>query len=82
MQKWMKGVAAGAAVSGDAARLARAFNGMGRAPPGMGAWSGIAAQGAAKASAGDFDGGKAMCKACHVKYQASYHARLRDMAWP
>ena len=82
MQRWMKSVAAGAAVSGDAARIGRAFNGMGRAPPGMGAWSGIAAAGAAKAAAGDFDGAKAQCKVCHGKYQSSYHARLRDIPWP
>jgi hypothetical protein len=48
----------------------------------MGAWAGMCATGAAKANDGDFDGAKAMCKACHSKYQAAYHSRMRDMAWP
>ena len=82
MQKWMKSVAAGAAMSGDTARLARAFNAMSKAPPGMGAWGGMCATGAAKANDGDFDGAKAMCKACHAKYQSAYHSRMRDSAWP
>ncbi len=82
MQKWMKGVAGGAVASGDADRMARAFQGMSRAPSGMGGWSGIVATGIAKAQAGDFDGAKAQCKACHSKYQASYHATQRDQKWP
>jgi hypothetical protein len=82
MQKWMKGVAGGAVASGDADRMARAFQGMSRAPSGMGGWGGIVATGIAKAQAGDFDGAKAQCKACHSKYQASYHANQRDLKWP
>jgi hypothetical protein len=82
MQKWMKGVAGGAVASGDADRMARAFQGMSRAPSGMGGWSGIVATGIAKAQAGDFDGAKAQCKACHSKYQSSYHANQRDLKWP
>lgn len=82
MQKWMKGVAGGAVASGDTERLARAFNAMSKAPPGMGGWAAICAAGAAKAQAGDFDGAKAQCKVCHAKYQSRYHSSLRDLKWP
>ncbi len=82
MQRWMKSVAGSAVASGDNARLARAFQAMSKAPPGMGGWAGISAQGAALANAGDFDGAKAQCKVCHGKYQSSYRARMRDMPWP
>ncbi|MCC6648608.1 MAG: hypothetical protein IT374_23945 [Polyangiaceae bacterium] len=82
MQRWMKSVAGSAVASGDDARLARAFQGMGRAPPGMGGWSAISARGAALATAGDFDGAKAQCKVCHSKYQSAYRASMRDMPWP
>jgi hypothetical protein len=82
MQRWMKSVAGGAVASGDNERLARAFNAMSKAPPGFGAWAGICATGAAKAQAGDFDGAKAQCKVCHAKFQARYHASMRDLKWP
>lgn len=82
MQRWMKSVAGGAAMSGDANRLKSAFLAMSKAPPGMGGWASLCATGAAKAGEGDIDGAKAMCKACHGKYQAAYHANMRDMAWP
>jgi hypothetical protein len=82
MQRWMKSVAGGAVASGDTERLARAFNAMSKAPPGFGGWAAICATGAAKAQAGDFDGAKAQCKVCHSKYQARYHATIRDLKWP
>lgn len=82
MQKWMKSVAGSAVASGDNERLARAFNAMAKAPPGYGDWAGMCAVGAAKAQAGDFDGAKAMCKTCHVKYQSRYHSSIRDLKWP
>lgn len=82
MQRWMKSVAGGAIASGDNARLARAFQAMSKAPPGMGGWAAICAQGAALANAGDFDAAKAQCKVCHGKYQSAYKANMRDMAWP
>jgi hypothetical protein len=78
----MKSVAGGAVISGDAAKLARAFLGMSHAPPGMGAWGGIVATGASLAQGGDFDGAKAQCKVCHGKYQSAYRASMRDMPWP
>lgn len=68
--------------SGDNARLARAFQAMSKAPPGMGGWAAICAQGAALANAGDFDAAKAQCKVCHGKYQSAYKASMRDMPWP
>ncbi len=82
MQKWMKGVAGGAVASGDTDRLAKAFLGMSKAPPGFGGWTAITAAGAAKAQAGDFDGAKAQCKVCHTKFQSRYHATVRDLKWP
>ncbi|MCS6900583.1 MAG: hypothetical protein RMJ98_13250 [Myxococcales bacterium] len=82
MQKWMKSVAGGAVASGDTERLARAFLAMSKAPPGFSDWAAICAAGAAKAQAGDFDGAKAQCKVCHTKYQARYHATMRDLKWP
>ena len=82
MQRWMKGVAGGAVISGDAAKLTRAFQAMSKAPPGMGGWSSIAATGASIAQGGDFDGAKAQCKVCHARYQSAYRASMRDMPWP
>ncbi|RYE94550.1 MAG: hypothetical protein EOO75_01680 [Myxococcales bacterium] len=82
MQKWMKSVAGGAIASGNTERLARAFQGMAKAPPGFGGWAAFCATGAARAQAGDFDGAKAQCKACHTRFQVRYHATLRDLKWP
>lgn len=83
MQRWMKGVAGGAVASGDAAKIARAFETMGgRAPSGMKAWAAIAAAGAAKARADDIDGAKQECKRCHDANTRSYRASQRDAKWP
>lgn len=83
MQRWMKGVAGGAVASGEADKIARAFETMGgRAPAGMRNWAAISAAGAAKARADDIDGAKQECKKCHDQNMRSYRATMRDLKWP
>jgi hypothetical protein len=82
MQGWMKGVMASAVASGDAAKIAAGLNTIASKPvAGFGEWSGIAAAGAAKASAGDIDGAKEACKKCHALYQKKYKETMRDRPW-
>lgn len=83
MQRWMKGVAGGAVASGEADKIARAFETMGgRAPVGMRNWAAISAAGAAKARADDIDGAKQECKKCHDQNMRAYRASMRDLKWP
>ena len=82
MQGWMKGVMARAMASGDSDKIAKALNTIAAKPvAGYGQWTGIAAEGAAKAQAGDIDGAKASCKKCHALYQKKYIATMRDQPW-
>lgn len=82
MQGWMKGVMARAMASGDGDKIASALNRIASKPvSGYGSWSSIAAEGAAKAAAGDIDGAKASCKKCHGLYQKKYKATRRDQPW-
>lgn len=82
MQGWMKGVMARAMASGDGEKIAKALNTIAAKPvAGYGQWTGIAAEGASKAQAGDIDGAKASCKKCHALYQKKYIATLRDQPW-
>jgi len=82
LQGFMKSQMATAAASGDGAVLAKALDEVaGHAPPGLANWSTIAKGGAAKARAGDFDGAKASCKACHDQYKSRYKTEMRDRAW-
>lgn len=82
MQGWMKSVMGSAVASGDGERIAKALNTIASKPvPGMGNWSSIAAAGAAKAAAGDIDGAKQSCKACHSAYQNKYQTQMRDRPW-
>ncbi len=68
-----------AAASGDADDLAKAFDYVAtRGPASMGAWATIAKEGASRAKAGNVDGAKAACKACHDQYKARYKAEVRD----
>lgn len=79
MQGWMKKVMATASSSGDGAKLAEALNYVAaHAPPGYPKWTDLAKAGAAKAKAGDIDGAKESCKACHDTYKDSYKAAMRD----
>jgi len=82
MQGWMKGVMGSATSSGDGAKMASALSYIaGKPPPGMGSWSSIASDGAAKAKAGDIDGAKASCKKCHDLYKEKYKTTMRDAPW-
>ena len=82
MQGWMKGVMARAVASGDGAKIASALDTIAAKPvAGYDQWSGVAADGAAKARAGDIAGAKASCKKCHQLYQKKYKQTLRDQPW-
>jgi hypothetical protein len=82
MQGWMKSVMGSAASSGDGEKLAKALAYVaGKPPPGMGNWTAIANEGAAKAKAGDIDGAKASCKKCHDLYKETFKRSMRDMPW-
>lgn len=82
LQGFMKSHMATAVASGDGAVLAKALDDVaGHAPPGLTNWSTIAKGGAAKARAGDIDGAKASCKACHDQYKTRYKTEMRDRAW-
>jgi hypothetical protein len=82
MQGWMKGVMARAVASGDGAKIASALDTIAAKPvAGYDQWSAVAADGAAKARAGDIDGAKASCKKCHQLYQKKYKQTLRDQPW-
>ncbi len=83
MQGWMKGVMGGAMQSGDNDKIAQALNTIAAKVPagGYGQWSAIAAEGAAKAKAGDIDGAKESCKKCHALYQKKYKDNQRDQPW-
>lgn len=79
MQGWMKKVMAGASSNEDGAELAKALTYVAdHAPPEFKGWAAIARDGAAKAKAGDIDGAKASCKACHDAYKEKYRAEMRD----
>ena len=82
MQGWMKGVMARAMASGDGEKIAKALNTIAAKPvAGYAQWTGIAAEGASKAQAGDIDGAKKSCKKCHALYQKKYIATMRDQPW-
>ncbi len=82
MQGWMKGAMARALAGGDPAKIARALNTIAAKPvAGMGQWTAIAAEGAAKAKAGDIPGAKQSCKKCHALYQKRYTSTMRDQPW-
>lgn len=82
MQGWMKGVMARAMASGDNEKLAKALDTVASKPvSGFSQWSAIAADGAAKARAGNIDGAKASCKKCHALYQKKYQTEMRDRPW-
>lgn len=83
MQGWMKSAMGSAVASGDGQRISKALSYVaGKPPAGMaGAWSAIAAAGAAKAAAGDIDGAKQSCKQCHDKYKYKYVTTMRDQPW-
>jgi hypothetical protein len=79
MQGWMKGVLAGAVASGDPAAIAAALeHAASKPPPGYAEWTAVAADGAARARAGDLDGAKASCRRCHDLYKQSYVKTMRD----
>ncbi len=82
MQGWMKGVMARAVASGDGDKIAQALNTVASKPvAGFDSWSAIAAEGAAKAKAGDIEGAKNSCKKCHGLYQKKYVDTMRDRPW-
>ncbi|HRI66703.1 MAG TPA: hypothetical protein PK156_20800 [Polyangium sp.] len=82
MQGWMKGVMGPHTSAGDAEKMAKDLEYIAaKPPPGMGGWSGIAKEGAAKAKAGDIDGAKASCKKCHDQYKDKYKSTMRDRPW-
>ncbi len=75
----MKTNMAPAAANGDAPELAKLLDYVAsHAPAGLPNWATISKSGAAKARAGDVDGAKASCKACHDQYKAKYKAEMRD----
>lgn len=82
MQGWMKGVIGPHTSAGDAEKIAKDLDYIAaKPPPGMGNWSAIAKEGAAKAKAGDVDGAKASCKKCHDQYKEKYKTTMRDRPW-
>lgn len=83
MQGWMKGVMGRAMQSGDSDKIASALSTIAAKTPagGYGSWAAIAAEGAAKAKAGDIDGAKGSCKKCHALYQKKYKDNQRDQPW-
>jgi hypothetical protein len=77
MQGWMKGV-----IGPHTEKIAKDLDYIAaKPPPGMGNWSAIAKEGAAKAKAGDVDGAKASCKKCHDQYKEKYKTTMRDRPW-
>ncbi len=82
MQGWMKRVMAPASAASDADGLAKAMAYVAdHPPPGFTEWTGLAKTAGAKAKAGDVDGAKASCKACHDLYKNKYKATMRDRAF-
>lgn len=82
MQGWMKGVMGPHTSAGDTEKMAKDLEYIAaKPPPGMGSWSSIAKDGAAKAKAGDVDGAKASCKKCHDLYKEKYKTTMRDKPW-
>jgi hypothetical protein len=82
MQGWMKGVMARAVSGGDNDKIAQALDTIASKPvAGYSQWSAVAADGAAKARAGNIDGAKESCKKCHALYQEKYKTTLRDQPW-
>lgn len=79
----MRGVMGRAMQKGDKDKIAQALTTIAaKVPRGdYGQWAGIAAAGAAKASAGDIDGAKASCKKCHALYQKKYKDTQRADPW-
>jgi hypothetical protein len=82
MQGWMKGVIGPHTSAGDTEKMAKDLDYIAaKPPPGMGSWSAISKEGAAKAKAGDVDGAKASCKKCHDLYKEKYKTTMRDRPW-
>lgn len=78
LQKIMRGEV-GAAKTGPA--MAAAFTHTANLSPNGGwSWRAIALKGAQLAKAGDLDGAKAQCKACHDAYKAQYRSTYRARA--
>jgi hypothetical protein len=88
LEAWMEDEAERAAESGDAARLAAAYEAMARFAPdpswneGPNSWRAISEAAAAKAKAGDVRGARAACKQCHQAWRERYRAEHRARPLP
>jgi hypothetical protein len=79
MQAWMKATITPAVASGDWAAVAKGIDYIAaHGPSEFSEWAAISKKGAAAARAGDVEGVKASCKACHDLYKAKYRAEMRD----
>jgi hypothetical protein len=78
LQGWMKSTLQAYMTAGDAGRLAKALDELGRHPPaGYANWSESAQAGAAAARAGDVTAVRAQCQACHEQHRAKFRADMR-----
>jgi cytochrome c5 len=80
LQGWMKSTVQAYMTAGDAARLAKALDELGRHPPaGYANWSEAALAAAAAARAGDVAAVRAQCQACHEQHRAKFRAEMRSV---
>jgi hypothetical protein len=78
LQGWMKSTLQAYMTAGDAGRLAKALDELGRhPPPGYANWSESAQAAAAAARAGDVTAVRAQCQACHEQHRAKFRADMR-----
>lgn len=83
LQGWMRGTAASAMASESPAALGLVFDRLQTfAPTGYADWQAIANAGSTAARAGDIEGCRRACKACHAGHRERYRARDRGRPLP
>jgi hypothetical protein len=84
MHDWMKSTMQAAVQANDKDKIAAALGTVAawKAPADYKEWAKIAKEGQDKAKAGDIDGAKKSCKACHDLYKKDYIEKHRGSKFP